>query len=83
MIYKGFSTTVHYSEADNNYYGLLITEDGVMLSDLVMWETDDLESIEKEFKEAVDDYLEFLNEYGVDSYLEFLDGNRKDEVENV
>lgn len=71
MIYKGFGTIIEYSEEDGVYYGILINDRGERISDLVTWEADNLSDVEKEFKEAVDDYLEFLDEY------------RKDEVENV
>lgn len=59
MSYKGFNTDIEFSEEDNLCYGALLDENSVLLSDLVVWESDDLEGCEKSFHEMVDYYLEF------------------------
>lgn len=68
--YKGFVTIPHYSEEDNVYYGSLLIRnfDGrnfdysKKVTDLVTWESDNWEGIEKAFHETVDYYLEVLDE---------------------
>lgn len=60
MIYKGFGTIIEYSEEDGVYYGILINDRGKRISDLVTWESDDLDGCEKSFNEAVDCYLKFV-----------------------
>ena len=60
MKYKEFITVIEFSEEDNLFYGVLLNDNGEMLSDLVTWESDDLDGCEKSFHEAVDYYLEFV-----------------------
>lgn len=62
MGYKGFKTVIEFSVEDNSFYGALLDENYKLLSDLVTWESDDLEGCEKSFHEAVDCYLEWLAE---------------------
>ena len=60
MTYKGYCSSVQYTEADNMYSGRLFRCDGKKMTDLVIWVSCTWEGIEKSFCEAVDDYLEFL-----------------------
>lgn len=57
MTYKGFRTIVKYSKEDKVYYGKI--ED---VSDLVNYESENYEGLERAFHEAVDDYLVFCEE---------------------
>lgn len=50
--YKGFFAAIKYSAEDHAYYGKI---DGI--DDLVNFESDRVEEIEKAFHSAVDDYL--------------------------
>ena len=52
--YKGYYTVIHYSAEDKVLYGKI--ED---IDDLVSFESESAEEIEKEFHDAVDDYLDF------------------------
>jgi predicted HicB family RNase H-like nuclease len=54
MTYKGFRTIVKYSKEDKVYYGKI--ED---IRDLVNYESENYEGLERAFHEAVDDYLTF------------------------
>ena len=55
MAYKGFRTIVKYSKEDKVYYGKI--ED--IIPDLVNYESENYEGLERAFHEAVDDYLVF------------------------
>lgn len=55
--YRGYMTIVYYSERDKCYYGKLIG-----IGDLVLWDCETLDGAEKEFHDAVDDYLAFCEE---------------------
>lgn len=55
--YKGYCTKIEYSKEDKVLYGKI---EGI--NDLVNFESDNLEDVEKEFHNAVDDYLEFCKE---------------------
>lgn len=57
MTYKGFRTIVKYSKEDKVYYGKI--ED---IFDLVNYESENYEGLERAFHEAVDDYLVFCEE---------------------
>lgn len=57
MIYKGFRTIIKYSKEDKVYYGKI--ED---VPDLVNYESENYEGLERAFHEAVDDYLIFREE---------------------
>lgn len=57
--YKGYYAKVEYSSEDKVLFGKI---EGI--NDLVNFESDSTEGIEKEFREAVDDYLEFCKEVG-------------------
>ena len=57
--YKGYHTKVEYIAENNILYGKI---EGI--NDLVTFEASDLSSVEKEFHEAVDDYLAFCEAIG-------------------
>lgn len=57
--YKGYFSKVQYSSEDNVLYGKI---EGIV--DLVTFESESCNEIEKEFQLAVDDYLEFCKEVG-------------------
>lgn len=59
--YKGYFGSVSYSEEDEVYYGRI-----EYIRDLVSYEGDDIESLENNFKEAVDDYSEFTKERDIE-----------------
>ncbi len=51
--YKGYLGTVEYSQKDQCLYGKI-----AYIRDLVNYEAQDAKQLEKEFMQAVDDYLE-------------------------
>ena len=55
--YKGYYTLIHFDSEDKVLYGKI---EGI--DDLVTFESDSAKEIEKEFHEAVDDWLEFRKE---------------------
>lgn len=57
--YKGYSARPEYSADDQVFYGKILGID-----DLVDFYTENAKEIEKEFRAAVDDYLEFCEEVG-------------------
>lgn len=57
--YKGYHTAIEF---DNDDFVLKGKIEGI--KDLVYFESKDADSIEKEFHDAVDDYLEFCKEVG-------------------
>lgn len=54
MKYKGYHTNVQFDAESMKSYGKI---EGI--SDLVNFECSDMNQVEKEFRAAVDDYLEF------------------------
>ena len=57
--YKGYHTKVEYISENNTLYGKI---EGI--NDLVTFEVSNLNDVEKEFHEAVDDYLAFCEQIG-------------------
>lgn len=57
--YKGYIGSVAYSAADEVFFGKIEA-----INDLVTFQADDAKQIKQEFKDAVDDYLEFCQEEG-------------------
>ncbi|MCR5430289.1 MAG: type II toxin-antitoxin system HicB family antitoxin [Eubacterium sp.] len=57
--YKGYYTKIEYSSEDNILFGQI---EGI--DDLVLFESDSLNNVEKEFHSAVDDYLAFCESEG-------------------
>lgn len=57
--YKGYYTEIEYSVEDNVLYGKIEA-----INDLVMFDSESASEIEKEFHDAVDDYLAFCKEVG-------------------
>ncbi len=59
--YKDYLGTVEYSSSDKVLYGKVIGING-----LVSYEGDSIESLQSDFEEAVDEYLEMCAEQGVE-----------------
>lgn len=59
ITYRGYKTTMKWDEADKIYYGKI---EGI--KDLVSFHSNNVETFEKEFQKAVDDYLIFCEEVG-------------------
>ncbi|MCH5182924.1 MAG: type II toxin-antitoxin system HicB family antitoxin [Oscillospiraceae bacterium] len=57
--YKGYFSKIEYSSKDNVLHGKV---EGI--ADLINFESSNCDEIEKEFQNAVDDYLEFCQEIG-------------------
>ncbi|MBE6938283.1 MAG: type II toxin-antitoxin system HicB family antitoxin [Ruminococcaceae bacterium] len=57
--YKGYYAKIEYSVEDHVLYGKI---EGI--KDLVNFESDSVDNIEKEFQSAVDDYLDLCRELG-------------------
>ena len=57
--YKGYYTKIEYSAEDHVLFGKI---EGI--KDLVSFECENLGDVEKEFHEAVDDYLAFCKDVG-------------------
>lgn len=64
--YKGYHTKVEFDSEDLVLRGKI---EGI--NDLVDFECEDLKGVEKEFHEAVDDYLEFCKEVGKEPDKEY------------
>ena len=64
--YKGYHTKVEYVAENNCLYGKI---EGI--HDLITFEAYDLGSVEKEFHNAVDDYLVFCEEIGQEPEKEY------------
>lgn len=56
--YKGYYTLIDFDAEDKVLYGKIENANG----DLVIFESDSTKEIEKEFHDAVDDWLEFRKE---------------------
>ncbi len=56
MKYKDYFGSVNYSDADGVFYGKL---EGIR--DLVSYEGQDVDSLQRSFEQVVDDYLDFLS----------------------
>jgi predicted HicB family RNase H-like nuclease len=57
--YKNYYAEVHYSAADELFYGKIIG-----INDLVSFEGSSVNELKAAFKDAVEDYLETCNEIG-------------------
>lgn len=55
--YKGYSGSIEYSEPDDVLYGKVLG-----IRSLISYEGDTIKSLKKDFKEAVEDYLELCEE---------------------
>ena len=58
--YKGYRGTVDFSDADNVFWGKVLGIKG-----LILYEGDDEQKLEEDFKGAINDYLEICKEKGV------------------
>jgi len=61
MKHRGYTATVHYSEADRVFHGKIHG-----INDLVTFEGVSVEELHKAFAEAVDDYLDTCHKLGKD-----------------
>lgn len=66
MEYKGYHTKIEYDVEMRTLRGKI---EGI--NDFVDFETEDISNIEKEFHNAVDDYLEFCKEVGKNPEKEY------------
>lgn len=57
--YKGYIGSIEYDAKDNIHFGKLLKID-----DFVNYEADNVIDLEKQFHEAVDDYIELKKELG-------------------
>lgn len=57
--YKGYTAKTEYSAEDRIFYGKILG-----ISDMAYFQSDSAKDLEREFHEAVDDYLEFCAEIG-------------------
>ena len=64
--YKGYSCRPEYSADDHIFFGRIIG-----IRDVVYFQSENAKDIEKEFHEAVDDYLEFCAEVGKEPQKEY------------
>lgn len=60
--YKGYTGSVEYSEEDNCLYGEVLG----MSKDFISYEGKDVDSLRKDFEEAVDYYLNSCKKRGVE-----------------
>lgn len=68
MEYKGYKGSVHYSDEDELFHGKV-----KFIRSLLSYEGTDMESLRKDFEEAVDDYLDYCNEEGIEPEKPFKD----------
>jgi len=59
MSYKNYHGSVEFSDEDNLFFGRLIG-----INDRILFEGDSVETLRKNFQEAVDDYLEICKKMG-------------------
>lgn len=57
LAYKGYNGTVEYSQSDNILFGKVLGIKG-----LISYEGISIESLQQDFKDAIDDYLEMCAE---------------------
>ncbi len=57
MEYKGFIGTVEFDDEAETFHGEVIN-----LKDIITFQSDSVEGLKKEFRESIDDYLEFCRE---------------------
>jgi len=62
MKYKGYTGSVEYDSEDRIFHGRL---NGI--TDVITFQGDSVQSLEADFRDAVDDYLEFCAEQGVEA----------------
>lgn len=59
MNYRGYVGSVEFSDADKCFFGKILN-----VQDLILYEGKDTAELERNFCEAVDDYIDFLSERG-------------------
>jgi predicted HicB family RNase H-like nuclease len=66
MKYKGYYGSVNFSAEDKVFYGKL-----EFINSAVLFEGTDIKSLEKDFKEAVTDYIEMCKKKGLEPQKPF------------
>jgi len=66
MKYKGYYGSVNFSAEDKVFYGKL-----EFINSAVLFEGTDIKSLEKDFKEAVNDYIEMCEKKGLEPQKPF------------
>ena len=61
MIYKGYTAEYEIDPDDGVFHGQVVG-----IEDIITFESDNLENLEREFRISVDDYLEWCAEDGVE-----------------
>ena len=59
MSYKDYHGSVEYSDEDNIFYGSIIG-----INDRITYEGDSVTSLRKDFKDAVDEYIDICSQMG-------------------
>ena len=72
--YKDYLGTVEYSETDNLRHGKLAG-----IRDLVSYHGENLKSLQSNFEEAIDDYLEMCKEEGLEPNITTTNQNKSKE----
>ena len=66
MVYKGYYSSVHYSDEDQIFHGKI-----EFIRSLVSYEGTDVKSLRMAFEEAVDDYLKLCKEENKEPEMPF------------
>lgn len=61
MEFKGYTGSVEYSPADRVFHGRIVG-----ITDIITFEGTSVEALEKDFRDAVDDYLDMCAQDGVE-----------------
>ena len=61
MKYKGYTGTVEYDADDRLFHGRVDA-----ITDIIAFEGDSVEALESDFRNSIDDYLDFCAERGVE-----------------
>ena len=57
--YKGYYGSVEFSDSDSVFFGRIIG-----ITDRILYEGEDVDSLRKDFEESVDDYIETCKQLG-------------------
>jgi len=58
--YKGYHGSIEFSAADRCFFGKILG-----IRSVILYEGTDVESIERDFRESVDEYLEYCRQQGI------------------
>ena len=64
--YKGYHGSVEYSAADRCFFGKILG-----IRSCILFEGTDVDSIEKDFRESVDEYLSYCEKKGITPEKEY------------